>query len=129
MMTDKHEPIPIKDEDTEIDINYVDKIIKLDDGTTLIGRVLIFEDDDQDDDNLHVHSPMLLWYEYDEVEVKFQKWVLESDDLIYAVPLHKVMNISTPERIVGIKYASGFTFDDDLYPDFSSDIEIPKHVH
>ena len=52
-----NEPIAINpDSEVEIDIQFDDRIVKLIDGTTLIGRMLIFTDDIEEDDSLHFHS-------------------------------------------------------------------------
>lgn len=121
------EPIPINPETQEdVDIQYIDKIIKLLDGSLLIARVLIL--DEEDVGNIYVHSPMEIWYDYEE-NVELHAWIKHSDDLVYTIPMMNVINISTPERLLGIKYANGFTFEGDEHSDFTTDLTVPEVVH
>lgn len=122
------EPIPINPETLpEVDIQYVDKIIKLVDGSMLIARLLMLEEG-ADPIDLYVHSPMEIWYDYEE-NVELHAWIKHSDDLVYTIPIMNVVNISTPERLLGIKYANGFTFEGDEHSDFTTDLTVPDVVH
>lgn len=121
------EPIPINPEKQEdVDIQYIDKIIKLLDGSLLIARVLIL--DEEDVGNIYVHSPMEIWYDYEE-NIELQAWIQHSDDIVYTIPMMNVVNISTPARLLGIKYANRFTFEGNEHSDFTTDLNVPEVVH
>jgi hypothetical protein len=95
----------------EVEITYSDKIFTLIGNVTLIGRI-IEVDSKEAEDNFFVHSPMEILYDY-EGDAHLRKWITHSDDEIYNIPANHVINVSTPERMLGAKYANGFIFEEE----------------
>lgn len=112
----------------ELNISYVDKIIKMTAGNTLIARCILFEDETFDKlPYLTMHSPMEVWVDYDG-ERHLTKWIPESQDDIFILPSSRVLNISTPEKMIGIQYNNGFVFDGDEHAGFTTDL-IADIIH
>jgi hypothetical protein len=77
------------------EIKYIDKIICLDNGDILIGRILT--DGLNETNFIHVYKPMII---QDDMEgnVIMRVWIPESRDDVFSIPIMKVVNISNPHE-------------------------------
>lgn len=82
-------------------IQYVNKIIRMSDGSIMIARVLL-DDRFQSETYLNVYRPMEIIHDYEGVFMR--KWIPPSDDDVFSVPLAKIMNISNPSKKFIDKY-------------------------
>lgn len=95
---------------------YLDRIIRLVDNSTLIGRLLM-DDDKKMDDFIYVHSPIEIFFNYDTGDYFLHPWIPSSKDVVYTIPLNKVMNLSRPSNHVLQRYIDGFKSTKQKKPD------------
>lgn len=79
----------------EDDISYVDKLITLENGSILIGRVLI-DPKFSKEQSISIYRPFEIYD--DNVQVYMRKWVPAAVDDIYQIPTIKIINISNPTK-------------------------------
>jgi hypothetical protein len=110
------------------EIKYIDKIICLDTGDILIGRILTGGLNETN--FIHVYKPMLI---QDDMEgnVIMRTWIPESSDDVFSIPIVKIVNISNPHDAFSREFSKILMRTDDKQEDLEDeeiDIELDENV-
>lgn len=108
-------------------IKYVDKVITLANGSTLVGRLLT--DEKYASDNLvAVYRPMEVTHNSEDMFLR--QWIAASSDIVYFIPISLILNVANPSAVFIDAYTQIVT-DDSTIPtqeeeDVQSDIDRSK---
>ncbi len=91
---------------TKKKVILTDRLIKLLDGTLLLGRLIL---DDKNDNKkfLYVHIPLEVFID-DYGSVFLEHWIPVSKDAVYTIQIKNVVNISQPDDELSKRYNDGF---------------------
>lgn len=96
----------IPKESDQKDIMFMDRIIRLIDGSLLIGRLIL--DKKKDNENfIYVYIPLLLTMN-DDGDVYMEHWIPMSKDVVYPIQIKNVLGVSRPDDELSIRYSNGF---------------------
>lgn len=94
----------LNDDDKEI--IFTDRIIKLLDGTLLIGRLIM--DKERDNENfIYVYIPLEIIID-EGGSVFLEHWIPMSKDTVYTIQVKNLINLSRPDDELSERYNSGF---------------------
>lgn len=103
-MTDEAE-VREKESEEHPTVKYADKLIHLDNGALLIGRVII--NHDRPEQFVYVYRPVEIQLD-DMGSAHMHPWIPESSDDFYFIPTSKVLNVSNPRPEFQQAYHSGY---------------------
>lgn len=77
-------------------LRYVDKLVMLDNGSLLIGRILI-DDKYKIPEAIAVYRPMQILRS--ETDVFMRKWIPPSQDDVFMIPMARILTMTNPNSI------------------------------
>lgn len=90
-------------EDESKSPEFVDKLIHLDNGSLLIGRIILHS---EQENFVYVYRPVEIWV--DETGSHMRAWIPESSDEFFSIPTRKVTSVCEPRNIFMQTYHDTF---------------------
>lgn len=88
------------------ELHYIDKILVLNNGATILARILV-DEQYKIDGAIAIFRPMEIVDAITEVYIK--KWVVGTSDDVLTIPISKITNISNPDKVFSEAYNKAIT--------------------